>query len=450
MEQEAEAGDRVLQAARAVAARLKAAGHTALFAGGAVRDRLLGRTPTDVDVATDATPDRVRALFERTGAVGERFGVVVVSDPDPDAPVEVATFRAEEAYTDGRRPDAVRFATLAEDALRRDFTINALYEDPVTGEVIDRVGGRADLDARLIRAVGDPAVRFREDHLRLLRAVRFAAELGFGLEEATLRAVTDAAPLVSRVATERAFAELTRLIVAAYRRRGLELLRETGLLRELLPEVAALEGVEQPPAYHPEGDCWAHQLLVMERLGPRPGPELAWGALLHDIGKPPTFRVAERIRFDGHARVGAAMADHLLARLRAPRPLREVAVELVRDHLRFIDVQRMREATLKRFLRRETAELHLALHRADCLGSHGKLDNWRFCTERLERYRREGAEEALRPPPLVTGHDLIARGYLPGRAFREMLDAVEDAQLEGEVTTTEDALALVEERFGPP
>ncbi|GIW72011.1 MAG: HDIG domain-containing protein [Planctomycetota bacterium] len=434
--------------ARAICARLQAAGHIAYLAGGCVRDRLLGRTPHDFDVATSARPEQVQALFRRTVAVGARFGVVVVLSRA--GPIEVATFRSDDAYVDGRRPSTVRFVGPEEDALRRDFTINALFEDPLSGEVLDFVGGRADLAARTIRAIGDPAARMREDHLRLVRAVRLAAELGFTIEPATLAAVRAHAELVRQVAPERLLPELTRLIVAPGRVAGLQLMKQTGLLRVLLPEVDALAGVEQPPEYHPEGDCWNHQLLVMQHLPEEPPAELAWAALLHDIGKPPTFRRAERIRFDGHAALGAAMAEQVLARLRAPGKLRAVVAELVREHLRFMEVRNMRASTLKRFLRRPTAELHLELHRADCLASHGKLDNYWFCRERLRAYRAEGEAQALRPPRLLTGHDLIRAGYRPGPAFAQMLRAVEDAQLEGEVQSPEQALALVRARFGPP
>jgi len=441
---------RLREAARAVAARLREAGHIAYFNGGCVRDRLLGIAPKDHDIATDARPQRVQDLFPRTVPVGAQFGVIIVVSPE-GFPFEVATFRADAEYKDGRHPSAVHFGDPREDALRRDFTINGLFEDPETGEVIDFVGGRADLERRVIRAIGEPRERFGEDRLRLLRAVRFAAQLDFEIDPGTLAAVTELAPEVRSVAAERVREEIAKLIRARGRVRGLELLRATGLLGVLLPEVAALEGVAQPPEYHPEGDCWVHQLLVMKHLEPEPPDEtLAWGALLHDIGKPPTFRVAERIRFDGHADVGARMADVVLRRLKASNELREAAVELVADHLRFADVPRMKESTLKKFLRNPRIELHLALHRADCLASHGKLDTHRFCIEQLARFREEGEREALRPKPLLTGNDLIAAGYAPGPRFKEILGALEDAQLEGKLKTREEALAWVGERFPRP
>jgi poly(A) polymerase len=442
-------GDALRAEAAAIAARLRAAGYLAYFAGGCVRDRLLGIPPKDYDVATSAPPEEVRRIFGygETVPVGAQFGVIlVVRGPHR---FEVATFRSDDAYVDGRRPSAIRFADPRADAERRDFTINGLFEDPATGALIDFVGGREDLARRTIRAIGDPRARFREDKLRLLRAVRFAAQLDFEIEPATFDAVCELAPAIRVVAAERVLVELTKTIVPRGRVRGLELLHRSGLLREVLPEVAALDGVPQPPEFHPEGDCWSHELLVMSHL-PDPCPEeLAWGALLHDIGKPPTMTVAERIRFDGHAAVGADMADAVMRRLKASARLREAVVELVRDHLRFADVPRMKESTLKKFLRSPLVDLHLALHRADCLGCHGLLDTYEFCTRKLEQFRAEGAAEALRPKPLLRGDDLIAAGYLPGPRFKEILGALEDAQLEGRIATREDALAFAKERFPP-
>ncbi len=440
--------------AEAVAARLREDGFRAYLNGGCVRDLLLGKTPKDYDIATDARPEQVQAIFPKTVAVGAQFGVVVVVAGSSQ--VEVATFRSDEGYVDGRRPTAVYFGEHEQDALRRDFTINGLFRDPATGEILDFVGGRKDLAARTIRAIGDPAARFREDKLRLLRAVRFAAQLGFAIEPATLEAMRALAPEIRVVSAERVLVELTKTLTAAGRVRGLELLMETGLLAAVLPEVAALAGVAQPPEYHPEGDCWVHTCLVVANasLAPPDGPppeELAFAALLHDVGKPPTFRVAaDRIRFDNHAAVGAGMTDEILRRLKAPNRLREVVVELVADHLKFIDVPRMKESTLKRFLRNEAIDLHLALHRADCLGSHRQLGTYELCLRRLEELRREGGAEALRPKPLLSGHDLIAMGYEPGPLFKEILTALEDAQLEGRVASADDARAFVRERFPTP
>ncbi len=436
------------EAACAIVRRLQAHGHAAYFAGGLVRDHLLGRAPKDIDIATSARPEQLRALLPEAKPSGERFGVLSLPlGAAAHETIEVATFRTEGPYLDGRRPAWVRPGTLAEDARRRDLTVNALYLDPVRGRVIDLVGGRADLEARRLRTVGDPRRRFAEDRLRLFRTVRLGAELAFDIEPAALAAMQAVAARSAGLSPPRVFEELSRLLCAPARRRGLEWLRESGLLAVWLPEAAALHGVEQPPAFHPEGDCWTHTLLVLEALGEAPVRPLAWAALLHDVGKPPTLRRAERIRFDGHAKVGAKMAHAILERLQAPARLRELVVELVRDHLKFIDVPRMREATLKRFLRRRSAPLHLALHRADCLGSHGKLDTWRFCLERLEAWRREGEQAALRPARLLGGRDLIAAGYRPGPIFRTMLQALEDAQLEGAVCDRAQALAWLRRRF---
>ena len=431
-----------------VAERLRHAGYEALFAGGCVRDRLLGRPCFDIDIATSAPPEAVGALFEHTVAVGAQFGVIIVVQDGQ--PFEVATFRSDGCYIDGRRPSSVSFSDAKTDAQRRDFTINGLFEDPATGEVIDYVGGQRDLELRVIRAIGDARARLTEDKLRVLRGLRFVSQLGFDLEPETQQAIGELATSLRTVAVERIFAELTKLLVGQDRSRALELMRQTGVLAHLLPDVAKLEGVEQPPQYHPEGDCWAHQLLVMQYLPPNPSSELAWGALLHDIGKPPTFTVAERIRFDGHANIGADMAAELLAQLRAPKRFTEVVVELVADHLRFIDVPKMRESTLKRFLRRPTAGLHLDLHKADCQASHGMLETHAFCLQRLAHYRAEGEKEALRPRPLVNGHDLQEAGYRPGPEFKRMLSGLEDAQLEGQVETKDQALAWLSEHFPLP
>jgi poly(A) polymerase len=350
--------------------------------------------------------------------------------------VEVATFRADGPYLDGRRPVSVRFAGEEEDVRRRDFTVNGMLLDPDTMEVRDRVGGRADLEARVIRAIGDPGDRFREDRLRLLRAVRFAAQLGFAVEPGTMAALRELAPGAADVAAERTRDELTRLLTGPDPARGLELLEETGLLEVLLPEVARMRGVEQPPEFHPEGDVWTHTVLLFHHLE-SPGPALAWGALLHDVGKPPTFRRdADRIRFPSHARVGAEIADGIARRLRMSNELREAIVALVDQHMRFLDVRDMKASTLKRFLRQDAFDDHLALHRADCLASNGNLENWEHALAR----REELGEEQLRPPRLVTGDDLIALGWEPGPALGAELRKLEEMQLEGELGTREEAL----------
>jgi putative nucleotidyltransferase with HDIG domain len=424
--------------------RLKDAGHQAYLVGGCVRDLLLGREPQDYDVSTGARPDQVVCLFPQAQLVGAHFGVVLVRTDS--AEVEVATFRSDHAYLDGRRPAAVDFETdPRQDVIRRDFTVNGLLMDPESGEVLDLVGGRADLDARLIRAIGDPDARFAEDHLRMLRAVRFAARLGFSLEPRTLEAIRRLREKIRLISAERIRDEIVRILTEGGARRGFELLDATGLLLEILPEVAALKGVRQPREFHPEGDVWTHTLMMLEGIG-NPTVTLALGVLLHDIGKPATFRVAERIRFDDHPAVGARIAGRILTRLRFPNDAIRQVEALTADHLRFKDVTRMRESTLKRFLRLDRFEEHLELHRLDCAMSHGLLGNYEFVRRKLAELPRE----ELKPQPLLSGHDLIAAGYAPGPPFAGMLRAVEDAQLEGQISTREDALQLVRSRFLPP
>jgi poly(A) polymerase len=383
-------------------------------------------------------------MFPDARQVGAHFGVMLVRRGS--AEVEVATFRSEHCYDDGRHPRHVRFETdPRQDVLRRDFTVNALLQDPETGEVLDFVGGRADLDARLIRAIGEPEARFAEDHLRMLRAIRFASTLGFEIEPGTMASVRRLAPAIRRVSAERTRDELSRILTEGNPRRGLELLDESGLLVELLPEVWAMKGVEQPREFHPEGDVWTHTLIMLGMLR-SPSLTLALGVLLHDIGKPPTFRIAERIRFDGHAALGAKMAAELLSRLRYPNQEIRVVEALIAGHLRFKDVKQMRESTLRRFLRQPYFSELLELHRLDCLASHGWLDNYEFIRSR----QRELTPERLRPRPLITGEDLIRAGYRPGPKFREALEAAEDAQLEARIHTRDEAMALVRSFFEPP
>jgi tRNA nucleotidyltransferase/poly(A) polymerase len=427
--------------ARTIISTLRQAGFQAYLVGGCVRDLLLGYRPNDFDVATDAPPQRLLELFPNAGQVGAHFGVVLVRDGWHH--VEVATFRSEHDYKDGRRPSSIHFETDArEDVLRRDFTINGLMLDVTTGEVLDYIGGRGDLDRRLIRAIGDAEARFREDHLRLLRAIRFAARLGFELEAATLDAIRRCHALIREVSAERVRDELVRILTEGGARRGFELLDSTGLLEDVLPEVAAMKGVEQPPEFHPEGDVWVHTLLLLEKLN-RASPTLAWGVLLHDVGKPGTFRVAERIRFDGHVEEGVRLAHGILSRLRFSRNDLEQVEALIANHMRFKDVPRMRESTLKRFLRLPKFEEHLELHRLDCLSSHGHLETYELVQGKLQ----ELSHEQLKPKPLVTGRDLIAEGYKPGPQFSTILGAVEDAQLEGRIQTREQGLELVRQAF---
>jgi poly(A) polymerase len=445
-----------LRRARAVevARVLRDAGHTAYLCGGAVRDELLGREPKDYDVATSAPPDQGVRLFPRAVLVGARFGVLVVPAEEPgQGDVEVATFRDDGLYVDGRRPESVRFSDPERDARRRDFTVNGLFLDPFDGTVHDFVEGRRDLAARLIRAIGDPEARFREDHLRILRAVRQAAELGFAVEPRTWQAVGDLAPLLDDVSAERVRDELLKLLRTA-RGRGLRLLRRSGLLARLLPEIEAMADVEQPAPYHPEGDVFVHTCLVLDGLrldeakgDPDVETDLVLAALLHDVAKPPTWSQDPdgRIRFNGHDALGVTMSEALLERLRLPRRTVDRVGALVGGHMRIASAPAMRTSRLRRFLADEDVALHLALHEADCGASHGARDVLEFCRARLEEYGREPAV----PPPLLTGKDLIARGYAPGPRMGEILRWVQDEQLEGRLGSPEDAAREVRRRFPP-
>ncbi|MDE3198643.1 MAG: CCA tRNA nucleotidyltransferase [Acidobacteriota bacterium] len=428
--------------ARSIVERLRAEGHAAFLVGGCVRDLLLARQAKDFDVATSARPEELLRLFPDAGQIGAHFGVVLVRECG--AQVEVATFRSDLDYRDGRHPEGVRFETEPrEDVRRRDFTINALLLDPATGEVLDFVGGRADLAAGVIRAIGDPELRFREDRLRMLRAVRFAARLRFEIEPGTMEAIRRMAPTAGDIAAERVRDEISRILIEGGARYGFELLERSGLLHEVLPEVEKLRGVEQPPEFHPEGDVWIHTLTMLEKLR-EPTVELALGVLLHDIGKPDTFRVADRIRFDGHVEKGVEIARVMLRRLKYSNDTIEAVEALIDNHMKFKDAPRMRESRLKRFMRMPHFEEHMELHRLDCLSSHGSLENYEF----IRRKQRETPPEQLKPQPLLTGRDLIAEGYRPGPLFGEVLREVEDAQLEGRITTREQALELARNKSG--
>jgi poly(A) polymerase len=433
--------------ANSICEALLGSGQQALLVGGCVRDILLGREPADYDVATDATPDQVMARFPDSVAVGAQFGVIVV--PREGLKVEVATFRADAGYSDGRHPDSVVYArTPQEDVQRRDFTINGLLMRPDTGEVLDYVGGQADLQARLIRAIGEPDRRFREDKLRLLRAVRLAARFGFTIEPDTLAAIRRHAGEITQVSAERAREELTKLLTEGAARRGFELLEQTGLLKVVLPEVAALQGVEQPPQFHPEGDVWIHTRLMIEQLPAGVSSTLAWGVLLHDVGKPATYKSAEetgdRIRFDGHVDVGVRLVEGITRRLRFSNEDAEQIAALVANHMRFKDVEQMRASTLKRFIRQPRFEEHLELHRLDCVSSHRRLESYGFVTRTLA----ETPAEQIRPQRLLSGDDLLAMGYKPGPLFRDILRSVEDAQLEEQLKTQEDAIEYVRRHYG--
>ena len=450
---------------------LRARGHQAYLCGGCVRDLLLGREPADYDVTTDATPEQVMRIFPETYAVGAQFGVVLVPLPkDNDSPeavdravvsggiaafatpvspkanvIEVATFRSDVGYSDGRHPDEVRFSKdPREDAARRDFTINGLLMDPISGEVLDFVGGRKDLEARIVRTIGDPALRFAEDKLRMLRAVRFAARFDYEIEPLTFSAIQEMSEQIHQVSQERVRDELTKMLTEGHARGAFLLLDESDLLSEVLPEISAMKGVKQPPQFHPEGDVFVHTLLLLDKLPHPCPPTLAWGGLLHDVGKPSAFRVApDRIRFDGHVEVGVKMAEDICRRLRFSNDDTEQILALVNQHMRFGQITRMNESTLKKFLRLPKFEEHLDLHRMDCQASHGDLTSYKFAKEKLASI----PPETMRPAPLVNGYDLIAAGYVPGPRFKDILSAVEDGQLEGRLQSKEEAMELVAREF---
>ena len=445
--------------AERICRKLRAAGYQAFLVGGCVRDILLGHEPADYDVCTAATPEQVLRIFPRSLTVGAKFGVVIVvedsqadtlpagagaaSDPVAPVQVEVATFRSDIGYSDGRHPDSVVLAkSPEEDVKRRDFTINALLMNPETNEVLDFVGGREDLRAGIIRAIGDPVERFREDKLRMVRAVRFASRLRYEIEPKTFRAIQELAPEIGQVSPERLRDELTKLLTEGAARRAFELLDETKLLPQLLPEIARMKGVEQPPQFHPEGDVWIHTLLMLEKLPTGCSSTLAWGVLLHDVGKPATFTPASgpdgRIRFDRHAEVGTRMAEEICRRFRFSNDDTEQIAALVASHMKFKDVLQMKPATLKRFARLNRFDEHLELHRLDCSSSHRMLDNYDF----VRRFMDETPAEEIRPPRLLTGDDLLAIGLKPGPAFKEILNAVEEAQLNDSISTREEALIL--------
>jgi poly(A) polymerase len=450
---------------------LRQAGHQAYLVGGCVRDLLLGREPADFDVTTDATPEQVMRIFPQTWAVGAQFGVVLVPTDSlhpcvaANAPsssvgpatlstksgaIEVATFRSDIGYSDGRHPDEVRYSRdPREDVARRDFTINGMMLDPLVdvplqNGVLDYVGGRADLAAGMVRAIGEPERRFSEDKLRMLRAVRFAARFNYAIEPATFAAIQELAPQIHQVSRERVRDELTKMLTEGHARAAFLLLDQTALLQQVLPEISAMKGVEQPPQYHPEGDVFVHTLLLLENLPHPCSLTLAWGALLHDVGKPPTFRVApDRIRFDGHVEVGVAMAREICRRLRFANDDTDQILALVDNHMRFGDVLRMKESTLKKFIRMPRFDEHLDLHRLDCQASHCNLGAYHYVRKKIA----ELPPEAVRPTPLINGEDLIAAGYTRGPLFKQILGEVEDAQLESRLSSREEAMRFVKDRF---
>lgn len=435
------------QLARRIVARLHDAGHVAYFAGGCVRDALLGKSPVDYDIATGARPEQVREIFRHTVAVGAQFGVIVVVENHHE--FQVATFRSDEAYIDGRRPTGVVFSSPQMDAGRRDFTVNGMFFDPLKNEVIDFVGGRGDLKTRTLRAIGDASARFREDRLRMLRAVRLATTLGFEIEGKTWDALREHAGDILDVSAERIREELVKLFLSPNRVRGFDLLDASGLTAVLLPEIAALKGCEQPPQFHPEGDVFVHTRRMIELLPEQVSVPLVFSVLFHDIGKPPTFsydEAAQRIRFSGHDKVGADMTRALMERLRFSRDEIDATVEMVAMHMVFKDVKNMRPAKLRRFMARPTFWEEMDLHKVDCVSSHGMTDNYDFLLEK----KHEFASEPLIPPPLVTGRDVLALGWKPGPKIGEILEAVQTRQLEGALTTRDEALAFVRGEFGTP
>jgi poly(A) polymerase len=433
------------KAARKVIAGLRENGHIAYFAGGCVRDMVRGLTPKDYDIVTDARPENVQTLFARTFAVGAHFGVIIVLENSFQ--FEVATFRSDDAYIDGRHPSAVHFSSPEEDAQRRDFTINGMFYDPVTEQVIDLVGGQADIAAKLVRAIGEPAKRFAEDRLRMLRAVRFATALDYQIDNQTWEALVANAPSINQISAERIREELVRIFRSPNRVRGWDLLDSSGLMRAVLPELEVMKGVLQPEQFHPEGDVFVHTRLMLQLLPEQVSVPLVLAVLFHDVAKPVTATVDKtgRIRFNEHDRIGAQMTEAIMRRLRFSLAEIEATVEMVRQHMVFKDAPNMRVAKLKRFMARPTFEEELELHRVDCESSHRMLDNYEF----LLRKREEFANEPIIPPPLVRGDDLIALGLKPGPKFGEILEAVETRQLEGTVRTREEALEWVKQEYAP-
>ncbi|MEY2547385.1 MAG: hypothetical protein QOG48_2502 [Verrucomicrobiota bacterium] len=429
--------------AREICARLREGGHIAYFAGGCVRDLLRGQSPKDVDVATDARPEEVQKIFPRTFDVGAAFGIIVVVEDRMN--FEVATFRSDDAYIDGRRPTAVHFSSPEEDAKRRDFTINGMFFDPAKDEVIDHVGGRVDLEARLVRAIGDPAQRFAEDRLRMLRAVRFATVLDYKIDNQTWEALVANAQAITQISAERIRDELVKIFLSPHRVRGWDLLDESGLLRAILPEIERMKGCEQPEQFHPEGDVFAHTRLMLLLLPDEVSLPLVFSVILHDVAKPVTAHVdpTGRIRFNEHDKIGADMTEQIMQRLRFSRAEIDATVEMVRQHMVFKDVPRMRVAKLKRFMARPTFVEELELHRVDCESSHRIMDNYEF----LLRKREEFANEPIIPPPLVNGQDLISLGLKPGPKFGEILEAVETRQLEGALQDRQEALDWIKREY---
>jgi poly(A) polymerase len=426
------------QNAEEIVRLLKQSGYEAYFVGGCVRDFILGDVPGDYDIVTSAHPDQVMTIFPHTVAIGAKFGVVAVIVDHHS--YEVATFRSDDIYEDGRHPSQVHFSSAREDVSRRDFTVNGLLMDPLTNEIVDYVNGRADIEKKIIRTIGEPDSRFNEDFLRMLRAIRFTANLGFAIEHDTQKAIERNAGKIKQISAERLQEELGKILTRGGSRTGFELMINTGILRKILPEIDKLKGVEQPPRFHPEGDVWQHTLNMLELL-PADGETnenlcLAWGTLLHDVGKALTRSEDEKgVHFYGHVQKGEEIADDIMQRLKFSRAQRETVLNLIRQHMVFMNVQKMRPGRLKRFLRMPDFNLHMELHRLDCLASHGMLDNYEFCRDQLEHLDQDD----LHPPRLLAGDDLIELGFTPGKIIGKILQALEDEQLEGRITTQEEA-----------
>lgn len=430
--------------AAAIASQLRASGHTAYFAGGCVRDALLGKDPKDFDIATSATPEEVLKIFPGSDSIGAHFGVILVRRDG--AHFEIATFRNDGSYSDGRRPDSVTFSTPEEDAQRRDFTVNGLFKDPESGEIIDFVNGQADLETKTLRAIGDAKARFSEDALRLMRAVRFATVLGFEIESSTWQAICDCNELLKKIAVERIREEFNKIILSPNRAKGVRMLVDSGLIQHFLPEVLDLIGCEQPPQWHPEGDVYTHTMIMLEILQEDPTLDLCLSVLLHDIGKPATYTYDEaddRIRFNRHDKVGASMSEEILHRLKYPNDTIEAVSAMVDNHMNFMHVQQMKKSKLKRFMARPHYQEEMELHRVDCASSNGFTDNYEF----LRKKEEEFDNEPLIPEPLIKGKDLIDMGFKPGPLFKEILETIQTEQLEGSITSREQGLAYIRENY---
>ena len=434
----------LIDAATDIIRSLSTAGYEAYFAGGAVRDAMMQLEPKDYDIATSATPDQLLELYPKANTIGKHFGVILIKYHGHA--FEIATFRTDGSYQDGRRPEQVSFTTAEEDAQRRDFTINGMFHDPLTDRLIDYVGGADDLQAGVIRAIGVPSERFQEDALRLLRAIRFSVRTGFEIEPVTLKALHENAHLLAQISVERIQEEFSKILIAPNRRRGLALLVDTGLMREIIPEVYDLIGCEQPPQFHPEGDVYQHTSIALDLLVDEAPITQYLSVLLHDIGKPATYMwddAAQRIRFNGHDAVGAELAQTILTRLRYPNTVIEEVVAIVANHMQFMNVQQMRTAKVKRFLARPSIELEMELHRVDCASSNGITENYEFLRNKQEEF----ANEPIIPTPLISGRDLIELGHQPGPGFKAILEEVQTEQLEGRLTTKEDSLKYVQTHY---